>query len=72
MVKWGMHEDEINICMVEVKQRQALKERGKLARDAPLCTRPAYRIYRREFNSPILSVGVEDLIDDLFFLLLEV
>lgn len=72
MLKWGMHEDEIELCMLEVKQRQALKEQGKLKRDAPLCTRPAYRIYRREFGRRIITVRVEDLIEEVFSLLLEV
>lgn len=62
MRRWGMHEDEIALCMVEVKQRQKMKERGDIPRDAPLCTRPAYRIYRREYSQTPVGI-LESCID---------
>lgn len=69
MVEWGMHEDEIALCLVEVKQRQTLKEQGKLDRDSPLCTRPAFRIYRREFHrlgDTYLDVLTDRVLDALW------
>lgn len=49
--KWGMAEEEIRLCVEQVKERQFLKLAGKLAKDAPLCTRAEYvRLMRR--NAP--------------------
>lgn len=69
MVEWGMHEDEIALCMVEIKKRQAMKNRGELSLEAPLCTRPAFRIYRREFKQigdTYLDVLMERVLDALY------
>lgn len=48
--KWGMHEDLIKICMVEVVQRQEAKRNGTLPKDAPLCTRPEYLALKEEYE----------------------
>ena len=47
--EWGMDEDLIKICMVEVTQRQIAKRKGELDKDAPLCTRPDYKDFVRKF-----------------------
>ena len=47
MRKWGMNEDQIKICMVEVMQRQQAKLKGTLPEDAPLCTHPTFLDYQK-------------------------
>ena len=41
--KWGMAEDEIDKCMIQVRQRQIAKRRREIPLDAPLCTRAEYK-----------------------------
>ena len=47
MRKWGMDEEQIKICIVEVIQRQQAKLKGTLPEDAPLCTHPTFLDYQK-------------------------
>lgn len=60
---WGMADDEIELCIQQVAQRQKMKAAGVLPIDAPLCTRAEYvRLLRkqpgvREKGSTVLRLG---------------
>lgn len=42
MRKWGMPEEEVQLCLEQIKERQRLKALKQLPQDAPLCTRAEY------------------------------
>ena len=66
---WGMDEHEIELCLNQMRERQALKARGLLPLDAPLCDRPEYNRYVREStntykNNQLIINATEPLATD--------
>lgn len=60
--EWGMPEDEIELCIAQVRERQTMKRYGDIPIDAPLCTRASYvRLLRQrvgsDHNAAVLHLG---------------
>jgi hypothetical protein len=49
---WGMAEDEIELCMAQVRTNLRAKANGTLPIDAPLCTRAEYIHLLKKHSNP--------------------
>lgn len=50
--RWGMDPEELELCMIQIRERQIQKNLGHLALDAPLCTRASYvRLMRKQITT---------------------